>query len=78
MALPATVRAATRSQAATSSANRATEAARSTSAPLRAARAMVPVTQVPTGNVKLHHVRAKGSPRRPHPDLNPPTPVGVA
>ena len=42
----------------------ATEATRSTSAPLRAARAMVPVTQVPTGNVKLHHVRAKGSPRR--------------
>ena len=29
---------------------------------LRTAKAMVPVTQVPTGNVKLHHVRAKGRP----------------
>ena len=58
LALPATVRAATTSQAATSSTNRATDATRSTSAPLRTARAMVPVTQVPTGNVKLHHVRA--------------------
>jgi len=64
VALPATVRAATTSQANTSSANRTTEAIRSASAWLRAARAMVPVTQVPTGNVKLHHVRAKGSPRR--------------
>ena len=61
VALPATVRAATRSQAATSSANRATEATRSTSASLRAARAMVPLTRVPAGNVKLHHVRARGS-----------------
>ena len=25
---------------------------------------MVPVTQVPTGNVKLHQVSANGSPRR--------------
>jgi hypothetical protein len=64
VALPATVRAATVSQAATSSVNRTTDATRSTSAPLRPARAMVPVTQVPTGNVKLHHVRAKGSPSR--------------
>jgi hypothetical protein len=64
VAAPATVRAATTSQAATSSANRAMQATLSTSSWLRAARAMVPVTQVPTGKVKLHHVRAKGSPRR--------------
>ena len=64
MALPATVRAATTSQAAASSTNRTTDTTRSASAWLRAARAMVPVTQVPTGKVKLHHVRAKGSPRR--------------
>ena len=79
LALPATVRAATTSQAATSSANRATDATRSTSAPLRTARAMVPVTQVPTGNVKLHHVRAKGSsPRAGRPATRVPPAVELS
>ena len=31
---------------------------------MRAARALVPVTQVPTENVKLHQVRENGSPAR--------------
>ncbi len=30
----------------------------------RAASALVPVTNVPSGNTKLHHVNANGNPRR--------------
>ena len=40
------------------------ELACSTSAWLRAASEIVPVTHVPTGNVKLHQVSANGSRRR--------------
>ncbi len=52
------------SHAASSSANNAAEAHRSASEPVRSASAIVPVTTVPTGNVKLHQVSAKGSPLR--------------
>ena len=56
-----TVLIATTSHASTSSTYSTTATSRSTVSELRAARAMVPVTQVPTGNVKLHQVRANGS-----------------
>jgi hypothetical protein len=59
-----TVRTATVSHAASSSTNKAAEAHRSTSEPVRSASAIVPVTTVPTGNVKLHQVRPNGSPFR--------------
>ncbi len=63
-ALPATVRAATTSQAAASSAKSATEVPRSASEWVRTASEIVPVTQVPTGKVKLHQVSPNGSPCR--------------
>jgi hypothetical protein len=51
-------------QAASSSRYKATEAQRSAMSSLRPARAMVPVTTVPTGKVKLHQVSVNGIPRR--------------
>jgi hypothetical protein len=47
-----------------SSANSARLAPRSTPESVRAASEIVPVTQVPTGNVKLHQVGPNGIPRR--------------
>ncbi len=64
MAAPCAVRAATTSQATRSSAYSTTDAPRSAPVWLRAASAIVPVTHVPTGNVKLHQVSAKGRPHR--------------
>ena len=62
--LLAAVRASTTSHATASSANSTRLAPRSASEPVRAASEMVPVTQVPTGNVKLHQVGPNGMPRR--------------
>src|ERR1700761_1971077 len=56
-----TVRTATTSQASTSRTYSPTATSRSAVSWVRTARAIVPVTQVPTGNVKLHQVSANGS-----------------
>jgi hypothetical protein len=52
------------SHATASSANSTRLAPRSTSDPVRAASEIVPVTTVPTGNVKLHQVGPNGIPPR--------------
>ena len=58
--MPATVRTLTTAQAATRTRYRPAAAQRNTPAPVCRARAVVPVTRVPTGNVKDHQVRLNG------------------
>src|ERR1039458_2940303 len=58
--VPATVRTLSTAQAATRTRYRPTAAQRNTPAPVCRARPVVPVTRVPTGNVKDHQVRLNG------------------
>lgn len=64
MRTPRAVRTATVSHAKTRKPYSSTDSTATTVSPVRSARLAAPVTQVPTGKVKLHQVNANGIPER--------------